>query len=221
MISSSSSLSSPDRHRPGAASPRYVALNSARVSTTSGSSAGRPRAHVVKPSMTSLVTTPPRSSPGNAAHHAGTPDASTPTPTPARPAEPARVEPRDDRSESGSIAAEPAVRDEVVPGAVAPLRSAQDALAGEPGLLQRSLFRPVLDVGERLDPVHEIRREQVVGEHPLRGPAHPLPPALRQQPDADVVRPRLDAGAVLLAVPADVADDLAGVVDDQEHPLLG
>lgn len=88
----------------------------------------------------------------------------------------------------------------------APLAATRHALAREAGLGQRALLGQVVDVGRRLDAVDVARREQPVGEQPLRLRAEAVAACGWEQLDPDVEARRLWIWAVAAYVPAQAAD---------------
>src|SRR3954447_11368318 len=118
------------------------------------------------------------------------------------------------------LATQLAVDDHVAPFAAAEAGPAQNALAGEPRLLQRLLLGDVADLRACLDALQEGVLEKVRREQPLRLAAVSLAAVLRQQPDADVPAVAIGRGPVEATDPADVAHHRVVVVDDGEHPAL-
>ena len=110
--------------------------------------------------------------------------------------------------------AQPGVGDQVVVRAGAKLGAADNALAGEAGLLEGALLGEVVDIGLGLDAVGIGLLEQVVREQPLGDAAEAVAAGLGDERDADVPRPRLGRRPVVDLVPADGADRLP-----VSHPL--
>ena len=116
---------------------------------------------------------------------------------PVGPAGPARV------GRSG-IRPQPRVGDEIVVRPGPELGAALDALAHEPGLLERMLLGHVLDIGRRLHAIGIGRREQLRREQALRLRSEALAAARGDQRDPDVPGTRLVSWSVPHLVPATV-----------------
>src|ERR1700737_3400205 len=95
------------------------------------------------------------------------------------------------------------------------LRTLENSIAAEAGLLQGALFSEVVNVRRRLDAVCGSCRKEMLGKHPLRLCTEPLPPCLRDQGDAYVPGKGLRVWAVSHLAPGHGANRYLGDLDDQ------
>src|SRR5262245_13788580 len=86
------------------------------------------------------------------------------------------------------------------------LRAADDAFAGEAGLLQRALLGDVLDVGTGLDPLDREQLEQQLGEQALGVAAVAMATGFRVEGDPDVESRGALVRSVADRMPGDIAD---------------
>jgi hypothetical protein len=94
-----------------------------------------------------------------------------------------------------------------VPTSTVEGQATHDALAAEPGPLQRQLLGDVLDVGDGLEPVGQGGGEQVLDEQSLRRGPEPPAAVLGEQQGADLQAAALRTAGLMvrqLTIPASV-----------------